>query len=79
MAEAGVDRLFVIGGAPARALGDAALEAGLTTSAVSWFTRSEEAAPVVVADIGPGDAVLVKGSRGIRTDVIVDRLTAELG
>jgi UDP-N-acetylmuramoyl-tripeptide--D-alanyl-D-alanine ligase len=79
VAEAGVDRLFVIGGAPARALGDAALEAGLTASAVSWFTRSEEAAPVVVADIGPGDAVLVKGSRGIRTDVIVDRLTAELG
>ena len=79
VAEAGVNRLFVIGGAPARALGDAALEAGLTASAVSWFTRSEEAAPAVVADIGPGDAVLVKGSRGIRTDVIVDRLTAELG
>jgi UDP-N-acetylmuramoyl-tripeptide--D-alanyl-D-alanine ligase len=79
VAEAGVSRLFVIGGAPARALGDAALEAGLTASAVSWFTRSEEAAPAVVADIGPGDAVLVKGSRGIRTDVIVDRLTAELG
>jgi len=79
VAEAGVSRLFVIGGAPARALGDAALEAGLTASAVSWFARSEEAAPTVVADIGPGDAVLVKGSRGIRTDVIVDRLTAELG
>jgi len=78
-AEAGVDRLFVIGGAPARALGDAALEAGLTPSTVTWFPRSEDAASAVVADIGPGDAVLVKGSRGIRTDVIVDRLTAELG
>ena len=27
----------------------------------------------------PADPVLVKGSRGIRTDVVVDRLTAELG
>ena len=79
VAEAGVNRLFVIGGTPARALGAAAQEAGLTASTVSWFTRSEDAAPAVVADIGPGDAVLVKGSRGIRTDVIVDRLTAELG
>ena len=79
VAAAGVNRLFVIGGAPARALGNAATAAGLTASAVSWFERSDQAAPVVVADVGPGDAVLVKGSRGIRTDVIVDRLTAELG
>jgi UDP-N-acetylmuramyl pentapeptide synthase len=27
--------------------------------------------------IRPGDLVLVKGSRGIRTDLIVDRLVAE--
>jgi len=79
VAAAGVNRLFVIGGAPARALGNAATAAGLTASAVSWFERSDEAAPMIVADVGPGDAVLVKGSRGIRTDVIVDRLTAELG
>jgi UDP-N-acetylmuramyl pentapeptide synthase len=26
-----------------------------------------------------GDLVLVKGSRGTRTDVVVDRLLAELG
>jgi UDP-N-acetylmuramyl pentapeptide synthase len=71
--------LFVIGGAAARALGDAAIQAGMAASTVTWFPGSDEAGPAVVADIGPGDAVLVKGSRGIRTDVIVDRLMAELG
>jgi UDP-N-acetylmuramoyl-tripeptide--D-alanyl-D-alanine ligase len=76
---AGVSRLFVIGGAPARALGDAAVQAGMPASAVTWFGRSDEAAPAVVAAVGPADAVLVKGSRGIRTDVVVDRLVAELG
>jgi UDP-N-acetylmuramoyl-tripeptide--D-alanyl-D-alanine ligase len=76
---AGVSRLFVIGGAPAQALGDAAIQAGMPASAVTWFARSDEAASAVVADVGPADAVLVKGSRGTRTDVVVDRLTAELG
>jgi UDP-N-acetylmuramyl pentapeptide synthase len=51
----------------------------MPASAVTWFERSEEAAPAVVTAVRPADAVLVKGSRGIRTDVVVDRLTAELG
>jgi UDP-N-acetylmuramyl pentapeptide synthase len=74
-----VSRLFVVGGAPARALGEAAVEAGLPAASVTWFDRSDEAASAVVADVAPGDAVIVKGSRGIRTDVIVDRLLAERG
>ena len=60
-------------------MGDAAVQAGMASSAVTWFARSDEAAPAVVKEVGAADAVLVKGSRGIRTDVIVDRLTAELG
>ena len=34
-------------------------------------------ADTLVALVRPGDLVLVKGSRGIRTDIVVDRLKAE--
>jgi len=76
--QAGVARLFVVGGAPARALGDAAVAAGLDPAAVSWFETSDAAGPAVVSSITRGDLVLVKGSRGIRTDVVADRIVAEL-
>ena len=78
-AAAGVARLFVIGGPPAKAMGDAAIDAGLPASEVTWFETSEQAAPAVIAALGAGDLVLVKGSRGIRTDVVADRVAAELG
>jgi UDP-N-acetylmuramyl pentapeptide synthase len=51
----------------------------MPSSAVAHFETSEQAAPAVVADVQAGDLVLVKGSRGIRTDAVADRLMAELG
>jgi UDP-N-acetylmuramoyl-tripeptide--D-alanyl-D-alanine ligase len=77
-ADAGLACLFAIGGPAARAMADAAVAAGLPAAAVSYFETSEEAAPVVVAAVQPGDLVLVKGSRGTRTDVVADALAAEL-
>jgi UDP-N-acetylmuramoyl-tripeptide--D-alanyl-D-alanine ligase len=77
VADAGVSRLFVVGGEPARAIAAAAVAAGLPAGAVTAFDSSDQAAPVVAAQIERGDVVLVKGSRGIRTDVIVDRIAAE--
>jgi UDP-N-acetylmuramyl pentapeptide synthase len=41
---------------------------------VHRFADSRAAAEANVTLVGPGDLVLVKGSRGIRTDVIADRL-----
>jgi UDP-N-acetylmuramoyl-tripeptide--D-alanyl-D-alanine ligase len=73
-----VSLLFAIGGAPARSLADSAVAAGIPANQVSYFETSEEAAPTVVSAVQDGDLVLVKGSRGIRTDVIADRLRAEL-
>ena len=46
-------------------------------AAVVHVATSAEAADLAVAKVRPGDLVLVKGSRGIRTDVVVDRLKVE--
>ena len=78
-AGSGIDHLYAIGGPAAQALADAAVQAGLPADAVTYFPTSELAAPVIAGATRPGDLVLVKGSRGIRTDVVVDRLTAERG
>jgi len=76
-AAAGLRLLFAVGGGPARVLADAAVEAGMPASAVMWIDDSESAAPTVAAAITPGDLVLVKGSRGVRTDIVADRIVAE--
>jgi UDP-N-acetylmuramyl pentapeptide synthase len=44
---------------------------------VSYVATRAEAADLVAERARPGDLVLVKGSRGIGTDVVVDRLKAE--
>ena len=73
-AHARVDVLVAVGGAPAAALAEAAVGAGLPRSAVRYFPTSDEAADAAVATLRRGDVALVKGSRGIRTDRIVERL-----
>jgi UDP-N-acetylmuramoyl-tripeptide--D-alanyl-D-alanine ligase len=78
-AAAGVSRLLTVGGAPARAMGLAAIAAGMPVSSVRHFEQSTDAAAAVVEEIRPGDVVLVKGSRGIRTDLVADRILAEHG
>jgi UDP-N-acetylmuramoyl-tripeptide--D-alanyl-D-alanine ligase len=78
-AAAGVSLLFAVGGAAARALADGALAAGMPAASVVHIETSEEAAGQVAAAVRSGDLVLVKGSRGIRTDRIADRLASERG
>ena len=76
-AKSGITHLYAIGGSAAQALADAAVQAGLPSDAVTYFPTSDLAAPVIAGAIRPGDLVLVKESRGIRTDVVVDRIKAE--
>ena len=76
-AAAGLDLLIAVGGAAAGGLADAAIRAGLPASAVTYVPTSSEAAAVALQLTRPGDLVLVKGSRGIGTDLVVDRLKAE--
>jgi UDP-N-acetylmuramoyl-tripeptide--D-alanyl-D-alanine ligase len=74
---AGLQLLFAVGGPPARALADAAVGAGMPAGAVTYIENSDQAAGRVARALGAGDLVLVKGSRGIRTDLVVDRIVAE--
>jgi len=76
-AAAGLRLLFTIGGEPARALADAATGAGMPAAAVRYVETSDLAARQVTAAIHAGDLVLVKGSRGTRTDVVADAVAAE--
>jgi UDP-N-acetylmuramoyl-tripeptide--D-alanyl-D-alanine ligase len=77
-AQAKLDVLLTVGGAAAAALASSAIAAGLARDRVRHFATSPEAAAAAVALVGPGDVVLVKGSRGVRTDQVVERLKAEL-
>jgi UDP-N-acetylmuramoyl-tripeptide--D-alanyl-D-alanine ligase len=76
-AQAGLDLLVTVGGAAARALAAGAVAAGMPAGAVASVATREEAVEIALARVRPGDLVLVKGSRGIGTDLVVARLTAE--
>jgi UDP-N-acetylmuramoyl-tripeptide--D-alanyl-D-alanine ligase len=76
-AAAGLSRLVTVGGEAARRMGRAAVDGGMPESAVKHAATSVEAAEVATALVQPGDLVLVKGSRGIRTERVVERLTSE--
>jgi UDP-N-acetylmuramoyl-tripeptide--D-alanyl-D-alanine ligase len=73
-AEAGVDELVVIGGPAADGLVEGARAAGLPAARIHRFADSASAAALVASLVGADDLVLVKGSRGTRTDLVSDRL-----
>lgn len=76
-AGAGLDVLITVGGDAAGSLAAAARDAGMPASAVVHVATAAEAIEAALARVRPGDLVLVKGSRGIRTDLVVDRLKEE--
>ncbi|MCU0249253.1 MAG: UDP-N-acetylmuramoyl-tripeptide--D-alanyl-D-alanine ligase [Vicinamibacterales bacterium] len=75
-ARAGLAHLVTVGGPPALALANAAVAAGMPPSAVRHVGTSADAADFVVPLLREGDVVLVKGSRGIRTDIVADAVKA---
>ena len=76
-AQVGLDALIVVGGMNAKALAAGAQAAGLPGASVHHVGDSKEAADLAALLVRPGDLVLVKGSRGIRTEAVVERLKAE--
>ena len=46
----------------------------MPANATAFFETSDHAGPALADYIRPGDLVLVKGSRGVRTDKVIDAL-----
>jgi UDP-N-acetylmuramoyl-tripeptide--D-alanyl-D-alanine ligase len=72
-----VDRLVVVGGGAAE-IASGAVAAGLDRRSAITVRDRSEAADVLRTMLVPGDVVLVKASRGIGLDVLVDELVATL-
>jgi UDP-N-acetylmuramoyl-tripeptide--D-alanyl-D-alanine ligase len=77
-AKAGVDILVAVG-RWSKALSDGALEAGLRPGAVFSFADKLEAQGNVPGLLRQGDTVLVKGSRAVGLEFVVDGIKAAAG
>lgn len=73
MAECGVDRLLAVEGA-ARFFVEGAVEAGLPAERAAFCSTAQEAGERCLALLEPGDVVLVKGSRGVRLEKVIELL-----
>ena len=73
----GFERIVAIGGENVEALLAGGQDAGLDSDAVFSCANSEEAINVVSRLIEKEDLVLIKGSRGVQTDLVVDRLKVD--
>lgn len=76
VAELGADFLITVGEA-AKYIGIAAKEAGLDENKIASFASSVEAGKFLQEKLKEGDAVLVKGSQGVRMEKIVKEVMAE--
>ncbi|MBA3439540.1 MAG: UDP-N-acetylmuramoyl-tripeptide--D-alanyl-D-alanine ligase [Pyrinomonadaceae bacterium] len=68
-----VDQLWGIRG-HARELVEGAREAGMDAGRIKFFETVEEAAAALRSEVREGDLILVKGSRGVRTDKVIEAL-----
>ena len=74
----GIDWLVGVGGDGARLI-EGALAAGLPPELVRFFASSDQAAEFLQQFLRPGDLLLVKGSRGVKMERIVEALLAKHG
>jgi UDP-N-acetylmuramoyl-tripeptide--D-alanyl-D-alanine ligase len=74
-AESGIDVVIGVRG-NARAIAQGARDGGLPAPRAQFFPDVDSAALHVVEMLGPGDLVLVKGSRGVRLDRLVAAIQA---
>ncbi|MEK7856261.1 MAG: UDP-N-acetylmuramoyl-tripeptide--D-alanyl-D-alanine ligase, partial [Acidobacteriota bacterium] len=74
IAEVGVDKLIGVRGLAAH-LVEGAKDAGLADA--EFVTDSDAAGDLLLGQIREDDLVLVKGSRGVRTERVIEKLLAK--
>jgi UDP-N-acetylmuramoyl-tripeptide--D-alanyl-D-alanine ligase len=72
-AECGVDLLVTVGPL-SRSTARGAVLAGLSAAAIKSFEASDEVGEALKDEINRGDVVLVKGSRGMKMEKVVEAL-----
>ncbi len=75
LAELGLEHVLAVG-EDARAMAAALERAG---ASCAWVASAEEAAELASQRLTAGDVLLVKGSRGVRLEVVVERLQSDRG
>ncbi len=70
-----LDWIFAISGDAAEII-SGAVAAGFPAERTKFFASSEEAAQFLAGFVEPGDLLLVKGSRGVRMEAIVEAILA---
>jgi len=71
--DAGVDFLITIG-ENAKLIGEGAKESGLASDRIVSFSHNEEAFPFLQRLLGKGDVILIKASRKLELDKLVEEL-----
>jgi UDP-N-acetylmuramoyl-tripeptide--D-alanyl-D-alanine ligase len=79
IAALGIDVLIGVRGLASELVAGAVERPGSEALLTSFCETPEEAAELLVAGSIPGDVILVKGSRGVRMEKVVDRLKAAFG
>ncbi len=79
IAAMGIDVLIGVRGLASELVAGALEIVGSSTKLTSFCETSEQAAELLVAGATPNDLILVKGSRGVRTEKVVEKLKAAFG
>lgn len=69
----GVDKLIGVRGL-AREIVQGAREAGMSDETAVFAQTPESAADILISDVRAGDLILVKGSRGVKAEIVVERM-----
>ena len=78
IARLGIDRLIGIRGL-AEEIVAGAREAGMGRDAATFASTPDEAANILISEARKGDLILVKGSRGVKTETVVERMKEKFG